>query len=804
MATNESTKTNRRIRKAVVIGAGVMGRGIAAHLANARIPVHLLDIVPKAGEGEDPNDPKFRSPEFRNKIARGAIEQIKKSKPALMFTKRDLDLIKPGNIEDDLVVMADADWVVEAVPERMDIKKNTFSKIEEHAGADTIITSNTSGLSIEGMLEGRSDAFKERFLVTHFFNPVRYMNLLELVEAKATNPEITETMVRFGRDVLGKGIVFGKDTTNFIANRIGVHGIMSIMHLMGDFDMTVEDVDQVFGKPMGRPKSAVFRTGDVVGLDTFVHVADNCHETLTEDEDREVFEVPDFLREMVEKGWTGQKAGQGFYKKTKEGILALRPETMEFEKRDKSDFDSLSSAKGAPADKIRHVIREGEDKAADFARAATYRSLAYTARRMGEIADDVVNVDRAMRWGFNWKLGPFQTWDAIGLEWSVEQMKQEGIELPGWVDEMVEAGVESFYRWNGATREYYDLDAKAYKPVPRDDKDISIDILKRSDKKVDGNDGASLYDMGDGVALLEFHTKMNSVDNDIIGMMERAANEVEDGDWRGLVIGNGSENFSAGANLMLVLMNARAGNWDAIRQMVSRFQQANQRMRYLSKPVVAAPRGLTLGGGAEVALGANAIQSAGELYMGLVEVGVGLVPGGGGNLQLMRKIFGQHADDKDFDALPFLQKVFMQIGMAEVSRSAEQAREAGFLSQDDGVSLNSDHRLHQAKQRVIGMSESGFKPPRPTQFRLPGRDGVATIDMMLYGMEGNKQISAYDRFIGKKLAGVLCGGDTSRAVLTSEQTLLDLELETFLSLCGEEKSQDRMQHMLMNNKPLRN
>jgi 3-hydroxyacyl-CoA dehydrogenase len=611
-------------------------------------------------------------------------------------------------------------------------------------------------------------------------------------------------MVRFGRDVLGKGIVFGKDTTNFIANRIGVHGIMSIMHLMGDFEMTVEDVDQVFGKPMGRPKSAVFRTGDVVGLDTFVHVADNCYETLTEDEDREVFEVPDFLRDMVEKGWTGQKAGQGFYKKTSEGILALRPDKMEYEKRDKSDFSSLSSAKGAPADKIRHVIREGEDKAADFARAATFGSLAYTARRMGEIADDVVNVDRAMRWGFNWKLGPFQTWDAIGLEWSVEQMKQQDIELPSWVDEMVAAGVESFYRWNGATREYYDLDAKAYKPVPTDDKDISIDVLKRSDKKVDGNDGASLYDMGDGVALLEFHTKMNSVDNDIIEMMERAATEIEDGDWRGLVIGNGSENFSAGANLMLVLMNARAGNWDDIRQMVSRFQQANQRMRYLSKPVVAAPRGLTLGGGAEVALGANAIQAAGELYMGLVEVGVGLVPGGGGNLQLMRKIFGKHADDGDFDALPFLQKVFMQIGMAEVSRSAEQAREAGFLSETDGVSLNADHRLHQAKQRVIGMFESGFKPPRQTRFRLPGRDGVATIDMMLYGMEGNKQISAYDRFIGKKLAGVLCGGDTSRAVLTSEQTLLDLELETFLSLCGEEKSQDRMQHMLMNNKPLRN
>ena len=789
----------KRIRKAVVIGAGVMGRGIAAHLANARIPCHLLDIVPSPEKGEDADDP-----EFRNKISRQAIDKIKKSKPSLIFTERDLELIKPGNIEDDLDLLADADWVVEAVPERMDIKQNTFAKIEANAGADTIISSNTSGLSIAGMLEGRSDAFKERFLVTHFFNPVRYMKLLELIEAEDTDPEVTETMVAFGRDKLGKGIVFGKDTTNFIANRIGVHGIMTIMHEMDNFDMSVEDVDQVFGKPMGRPKSAIFRTADVVGLDTFVHVADNCHETLTDDEEREVFEVPDFMREMVEKGWTGQKAGKGFYEKRDDGIYALRFDSMEFEKRDKTDFDSLSGAKGSPGDKIHHVIREGEDRAADFARAATWRSLAYTARRLGEIADDIVNVDRGMRWGFNWKLGPFETWDAIGLEWSVDKIKEAGIELPDWVDEMLEAGHDSFYRWNGATREYYDPFTGEYGPVPTDEREVSIDVLKRSDKKLDGNAGASLYDMGDGVALLEFHTKMNSVDNDIIEMMERAADEVEDGDWRGLVIGNGSENFSAGANLMLVLMNARSGNWDDIEKMVGRFQAANQRMRYLSKPVVAAPRGLTLGGGAEVALGANAIQAAGELYMGLVEVGVGLIPGGGGNLQLMRKIFGQHADDKDFDALPFLQKIFMQIGMAEVSRSAEQAREAGFLGETDALSINAGHRLHHAKQKVIGLAESGFQPPRPTKFRLPGEDGVATIDMMLYGMEGQHQISAYDRFLGKKLANVLCGGDTTRAVLTDEQKLLDLERETFLSLCGEEKSQERMQHMLMHNKPLRN
>lgn len=801
MATQENAgKSTRQIRKAVVIGAGVMGRGIAAQLANARIPCHLLDIVPRsAAEGEDES-----SPAFRNKIATGALELIKKSSPALLLTKRDLALITPGNIEDHLDALNDADWVVEAVPERMSIKQATFDKIEANAGPDTIITSNTSGLSIAGMLEGRSEAFRRRFLVTHFFNPVRYMNLLELVEGADTDPEITKAFVKFGRDQLGKGIVFGKDTTNFIGNRIGVHGIMSIMHLMGEYDLTVEDVDNIFGKPMGRPKSAVFRTGDVVGLDTFIDVATNCYDTLTEDEERDVFKVPGFLKEMVEKGWTGSKAGQGFYKKTKEGILALRPESMEYEARNVTKFESLKGAKGKPAKRIAHVIREGKDKAADFARAATFGSLAYTARRMGEIADDIVNIDNAMRWGFNWDLGPFEIWDAIGLKWSIDQFAEAGIELPAWIHEMVDAGHEVFYQWNGATLEYYDPSSKSYKAVPADERDIQIEVLKRSDKKVMGNDGATLYDIGDGVALLEFHTKMNSIDNEIIEMMEKAADEVENGDWKGLVIGNGSAHFSAGANLMLILMYSRQKDWAPIEEMITRFQNVNQRMHYLSKPVVAAPQGMALGGGAEVCLGAGHIQASGELYMGLVEVGVGLIPGGAGNVALMRNIFGRHSADKDFAALPFLQKVFMQIGMGQVSPSAEGAREAGYLTEADGVSLNADLRIYHAKQRVLGLTASGYQAPRKTLFRLPGENGAATIDMMLYGMESQHQISAYDRHVGNVLAKVLTGGDTSRANLVTEDRLIELEREAFLSLCGEEKSQDRMQHMLMNNKPLRN
>ena len=796
-----------QIRKAAVIGSGVMGSGIAAHLANAGIECYLLDIVPpEPDEGDDVDDP-----EFRNRFATENKAKLKKQSPSPIYTERDLDLIIPGNTEDHLHWLGEVDWVVEAVPENMDIKQSTFAKIEEHAGDDTIISSNTSGLSIDGMLEGRSDSFRSRFLVTHFFNPVRYMKLLELVEGPDTDPEVVETMVNFGENVLGKGIVFGKDTTNFVANRIGVHGMMTIMHLMDDYEMTVEGVDVIFGKPMGRPKSAVFRTADMVGLDTLVHVADNCYDTLTEDEEREIFQVPDFMKELVKEGRTGQKAGAGFYKKTSDGIetVKLEENSLDYRDRDKPKFDSIKAAKkaGDVADRVKALLVDGEDNAAEYAREVTFRSLAYTARRLGEIADDVLNIDRGMRWGFNWDLGPFEVWDALGIQWTYDQMQDRGIEVPDRVDQLIEDGVESFYRWENDTKLFYDVNSGEYQEIERSNRVLSVDLLNRAegDHKVMGNSSASLHDMGDGVALLEFHTKMNAVDPDLIEMMHKSIDEVETGDWNGLVIGNDSDNFSAGANLMLVMMNAKSGNWDDIESMVKNFQDANQRMRYSHKPVVSAPRGLTLGGGAEVAMGANAIQAAGELYMGLVEVGVGLIPGGGGNLQLMRNVFGMHSDNSDFEPLPFLQKIFMTIGLGEVAKSCEEAREFQFLTETDRVTINDDHLLVAAKQRVLGMAESNFRPPRPRKFRLPGRDGVATIDMMLYSMQQNEQISAHDRLIGNKLANVICGGEhASTATLVDEQTLLDLEREAFMSLCGEEKSQERMAHMLQHNKPLRN
>ncbi len=793
----------KQIRKAAVIGPGVMGGGIAAHLANAGIEVVLLGIVPpNPGPDDDVKDPSFR-----NKFAIDAIQRMKKENPSAIYSKRDIERIRPGNTEDHLEWLADVDWVVEAVPESMSIKQATFANVEKYASDDAIVSSNTSGLSIEGMLEGRSESFKKRFLVTHFFNPVRYMKLLELVTGPETDAEVVDTMVHFGESVLGKGIVFGKDTTNFIANRIGVHGMMTIMHLMEKYEMTIEGVDVLFGKPMGRPRSAVFRTADMVGLDTFVHVAKNCYDTLTEDEERDIFKVPEFLTKMVDEGMLGQKSKAGFYKRTKEGIktIKLEEKSLDYRDRDKPSYDSVKGAKGSAGERIRKIVVDGDDKAAAFAREVTLRSLAYSARRIPEIADDVVNIDRGMKWGFNWSLGPFEVWDALGIEWAATAMKEAGLQTPDWVDTMVSNGVESFYKWEEDVQLYYDVREGQYREVPRSDKEVTVDLIKRSTKTTEifGNGSATLHDMGDGVALLEFHTKMNAVDPQLIEMMHKSIDEVEQ-NWEGLVIGNDATNFSAGANLVLVVMQANQGQFDAIEEMVKAFQDANQRMRYSFKPVVAAPKGLTLGGGAEVALGANAIQTTGELYMGLVEVGVGLIPGGGGNLQLMRNVFGMHAGDAEFDPFPFLKKIFMTIGMGEVAKSAEEAREFGFLQANDRITMNADHLLHDAKQRVLGLAKSGFKPPRPTKFRLPGPDGVATIDMLLYSMEENNQISAHDRLIGRKLAQVICGGQTSPAVDVTEEKLLELEREAFMSLCGEEKSRERMQYMVMNNKPLRN
>lgn len=794
-----------RIRKVAVLGAGVMGSGIAAHLANSGVRALLLDIVPpKAAPGEDTS-----SKAFRNKFVLGALANMRKQRPSPIVSEQVFSAIEVGNFEDDMARIAECDWVIEVVKEDMAVKQALFAKVEQHARKDAIVSSNTSGLSIAGMLQGRGAEFRKRFLVTHFFNPVRYMKLLELVAGQETDPEVMRAIHRFGEEVLGKGIVYGKDTTNFIANRIGVYGMMRTIADMAKAEMTVEEVDKIFGPPMGRPKSAVFRTADIVGLDTFIHVAKNCYDTLTQDEERQTFAIPDFLQKMVEKGMLGDKSGSGFYKKAKGGggekeILALDLKTLEYRPQAKVRFESLGAAKDVEDVRERvAVVLKGQDKAAKFAERVTLDVLAYSSRRIPEIADDIVNIDRGVRWGFGWDLGPFEVWDAYGVRAGVARMKELGLKPAAWVEEMLAAGRESFYGVQDGRDTYWDIPSKSVKQVQENPRTMRVEYLKRGNKKIASNGSASLWDMGDGVTLLEFHSKMNSIDDDIISMMSTALDETEK-NHLGLVIGNDGANFSVGANIAGLLMAAKSDEFEVIRKGAVAFQAVNQRMRYSPVPVVAAPFNLTLGGGAEAVMGANALQASAELYMGLVEVGVGLIPGGGGTMQLLRNVYGAYSADKDFDPLPFIKKVFLAIGMAKVATSAEEAREMGFLSASDGISANRDFLLADAKQRVLGMAKSGFRPPRPSRFRLPGPSGYATIDMLLYDMQLNNQISAHDRKIAQKLARVLTGGDTSPQALLTEERLLELEVESFMSLCGEEKTHDRLMYMLEKGKPLRN
>lgn len=780
---------SHRIRKAAVLGSGVMGSGIAAHLANAGIPVVMLDL--------------------KKEFVDNAMAQLRKQKPAPLFSLAALPLITTGTFEQDLPKISDADWVVEVVKEDMKIKQGLFAKVEPLLKKDAIVSSNTSGLSIKGMTEGRSADFMKRFLVTHFFNPVRYMKLLELVPGEETDPAVMKRLADFGERTLGKGIVYGKDTTNFIANRIGTFGMMRILSRMQAEGFTIEEIDKIFGPALGRPKSAVFRTADLVGLDTLFHVTKNCYDSLTSDPERDTFKPPEFLVKMVETGMLGDKTKGGFYKKDQKGegekeILVLDLDKLEYRKQSKVRYDSLGAIREIESlpEKISTFVAHG-DKASKFGELISLETLAYASRLLGEIADDYVNVDRALRWGFAWDIGPFETWDAIGVKKGLERMKALGIKPAPWVEEMVQKGRDRFYVQEGAHDTYWDVRAKAHARVPVNTRNVSVDYLKRTTKKVDGNESASLWDMGQGALLLEFHSKMNSIDDQITELMEKAV-DVAEQQFKALVIGNDGANFSVGANIGALMMAVGGGEWDMVKTMVRRFQAANQRLRYSSVPVVTAPFGMTLGGGAEVTMAGNAIQASAETYMGLVEVGVGLIPGGSGNLQLMRNVFGAAAGSKDFDALPFLKKLFLTIGMAKVATSAEEAREAGFLLAQDGISMSRDALLADAKARALGMADAGFMPPRPTVFLLPGRSGAATIDMLLYDMELNHQISEHDRKIGKKLATVLTGGDTSPQSPVSEQQLLDLELEAFLSLCGEEKTQARIMHMLEKGKPLRN
>jgi 3-hydroxyacyl-CoA dehydrogenase len=796
------------IRRAAVIGAGVMGSGIAAHLANAGIEVLLMDIVPPNLSERERSDRGAR-----NRFGASGLDKALKARPAAFFHKDRARLVSVGNIEDDLKRVSDCDLVIEAIIEQMQPKRALFEKIEQLAGEGCVIASNTSGLRIAEMTAGRSESFRRRFLVMHFFNPVRYMKLLELVAGPDTSSEVLDRVRRFGQDVLGKGVVLGKDTPNFIGNRIGVHSLLLAIHLMIEEGLTPEDVDGLTGEPLGHPKSASFRTTDIVGLDTFVHVADNCAASLPHDEDRGVFEVPAFVRAMVKKGLLGDKAKGGFYRKGPDGVIeTLDPKTLEYRPRggDK-EIRNFCKELGQIEDvreRLRKLVSDADAPAASGSRAKASRfawkllsrTLAYAARRVGEIADDIVAIDEALRWGFNWELGPFETWDALGFDAVVDRMKKEGIALPASIDAMRAAGAKSFYASDGRV---LDLQAGRYKAMPADPRTATLTVLRKGAAPVMKNDGAEAWDLGDGVLGMTFKTKANSIDPDVISLITTAVSKAE-ADFRALVIANRGEHFSVGANLLLVAMAAGQKDWQTLRSIVDGFQRANQRMKYASVPVVAAPYAMTLGGGLEVCLGASAVQAAAETYAGLVEVGVGLIPAGGGTMNLLWRAFEAIPEGATVDAYAIATQVFKNVALARVATSAEEAQSLGYFRRQDGVTFDRARLLVDAKARAIGLAESGYHPPPPRAYVLPGESGIATFDMMIRTLFEAKQATEHDAKIALKLAQVLCGGVSGSSHEVTEDEVLELEREAFVSLCGEPKSQERMQYMLMNNKPLRN
>lgn len=778
-----------------------MGSGIAAHLANIGIPSLLLDIVPRElTEDEKKKGLTIEDKIVRNRFSQTALQKLLKQKPAPLTSKENLSLIEAGNLEDDLTRLKDVDWIIEVVVENLAVKKQVFAKIDEVKKPGAIVSSNTSGISIEAMAEGRSEDFRKNFLGTHFFNPPRYLKLLEVIPTKDTDPEVLAFMKTFGEDVLGKGVVEAKDTPNFIANRIGTYGLLVTVREMLKGGYSVGEVDSVTGPLIGRPKSATFRTLDVVGLDTFVHVANNVYEQV-EGAEKEVFEVPAFMKSMLEKGWLGSKSGQGFFLKQGKEILELNPETLEYEARKKLSAPSIDLAKQAKgADKLKALVY-ANDRAGQLLWSIFSPVLVYSAELAGVIADDIVAIDNAMKWGFGWNQGPFELWDSIGLEDSVKKMKAEGIEVPAWVQEMLNNGQTSFYKKENNETLY--VSSGSYEATKVNTKVINLKGLKEKNGVIKKNSGASLIDLGDGVAALEFHSPNNAIGPDITQMINYAIEEV-DRNYKGLVIGNQGKNFCVGANLAMILMEAQDDNFFELEMVVRQFQQTMMNIKYSPKPVVAAPFGMTLGGGSEVCLPAAHIQASSESYMGLVEVGVGLIPGGGGNKELYIRHLNGLPNGVEKDLQKITNHVFETIAMAKVSTSAEEARTNNFLSKTDGISVNADHLLHDAKRAVLALADKGYQAPKRTKVPVVGETGYATLLLGIESMLYSGYISEHDKKIAQKLAFVLAGGRVPFGTEVDEQYLLDLEREAFLSLVAEPKSQQRMQHMLLKGKPLRN
>lgn len=796
----------RVIRKVAVLGSGIMGSRIACHFANIGVEVLLLDIEPK--ELTAPESAKGLSlehPAVRNRIVNSALESTLKSNPSPVYSKSAVRNITTGNFSDNMKDISTADWVIEVVVERLDIKKQVYDEVEKYRRPGSLITSNTSGIPIQLMAEGRSEDFRKNFCGTHFFNPPRYLRLLEIIPGRDTEKDVIDFLMSYGDKFLGKTTVLCKDTPAFIANRIGVFSIMSLLHLVESMDLTVEEVDKYTGPALGRPKSATFRTTDVVGLDTMVNVANGLYNNLPDDKAHNLFQLPEYVKQMQEKNWLGDKTKQGFYKKIKgqdgkSEILALNLKTLEYQPQQKVKSVTLEATKSI--DDLRKrmkVFAAGTDRAGEFFRTSFFGLFEYVSDRIPEISDELYRIDDAMRAGFGWELGPFEVWDAVGVKEALAGMERIGNTAAPWVHDMIAAGHESFYKVEGGVRMYYDIPTRSYLPVPGTENFIILDNI-RVNKTIWKNSGTTITDIGDGILNLEFHTKMNTIGGEVIQGINKAIDLAEK-DFRGLVIGNDGANFSAGANIGMIFMAAVEQDWDEINIAIKMFQNTMMRVRYSSIPVVAAPHNLTLGGGCELCLHADHVQVNAETYMGLVEFGVGLIPGGGGSKEFALRLSDEFREGQIEQAA--LRERFLTIGMAKVSTSGIEAHELGYLQKDKySITMNRSRLIADAKEKAIELAEAGYTMPvRRKDIRVLGKQGMGIVYAGANSMFAGNFISEHDKKISEKLGYVLCGGDLSAPTLVSEQYLLDLEREAFLSLCAERKTLERIQSILTKGKP---
>lgn len=799
----------RSINKVAVLGSGIMGSRIACHFANIGVEVLLLDIAPKElNPEEQAKGLTLDNPAVKNRIVNTALQTAVKTNPSPVYTKKALNKIKTGNFDDDMSKIAGYDWVIEVVVENLDIKKKVFEQVEQFRKPGTLITSNTSGIPIHLMSEGRSEDFKSHFCGTHFFNPPRYLKLLEVIPTPHTQPEIVDFLMHYGDKFLGKTTVLCKDTPAFIANRVGVYSIMALLHLVEKLDLTVEEVDKFTGPALGRPKSATFRTSDVVGLDTMIKVAKGLYDNCPDDKAHDLFKLPAYVQKMEENKWLGDKTQQGFYKKTKSAdgkteILALDLKTLEYKPQQKVKSATLEMTK--PIENLRErmkIFAKGKDKAGELFRHSSFGLFEYVSDRIPEISDELYRIDDAMRAGFGWELGPFELWDAVGLKEAIEGMEQYGNKAAAWVHEMLSAGNTSFYKVENGVKKYYDIPSKSYKALPGTDEFIILDNL-RENKTLWKNSGVSIIDLGDGILNVEFHTKMNTIGGDVISGINKAIDMAER-DYRGLVIGNDGANFSAGANVGMIFMMAVEQEWDELNMAIRMFQNTSMRIRYSSIPVVVAPHNLTLGGGCEFSLHADHVQLSAETYMGLVEFGVGVIPGGGGTKEFALRASDEYKDDQIVQNA--LKDRFLTIGMAKVSTSGYEAYELGYLQKDKfSISMNRNRLLADAKAKAIELADAGYtKPVQRNDIKVLGKQGLGIVYAGANSMYAGHFISEHDKKISEKLGYVMCGGDLSSPTEVTEQYLLDLEREAFLSLAGERKSLERIQSIITKGKPLRN